>query len=151
MHACVIFFAALGNRALWYDAKGMDCVDDTWPYGAGRLVCVDFDGVLCERPPKNPLRFDGLPGAPIDGAFAYLEALLLCGWRVAVHSPRSRTVAGVRCMIDFFAEHGHADLAGRIAWPTHRPAAWLTISDRVLPFDGRFPQPMTLHRFGEKK
>ena len=119
---------------------------DDWAEGNGRLICVDFDGVIH----SYQHGFEGIDQAndpPVPGAFEFLDTLLQAGFRVAIYSSRSREYAGLRCMANYLHTHGAGHLVHKVSWPREKPAAWLTIDDRAVTFDGTFPSLRTIDRF----
>jgi hypothetical protein len=118
-------------------------------------ICLDFDGVIhCYDTPW--INAQTIPDPPVPGAFKFIESLWANGFRVAIHSSRSHQVDAVGAMRTWMA--GHLMMAGKtgeeaaafvdnIEWAYHKPAAFLTIDDRVLRFDGVWPNPEDLRSF----
>lgn len=105
-----------------------------------KTVCVDFDGVLH----SYTSGWKGLEVAddpPVEGAIEFLRKLLkdedvhLC-----IYSARSHRGAGVRAMRRWLLEHGMTRAeVNLIGFPLKKPSAHLTIDDRAMCFQGRFP------------
>ena len=103
------------------------------------IVCIDFDGVLHSYS-------SGWQGAdlandpPVPGAIEWLTALYEGGQvQPVIYSSRSRQDGGIRCMKDWLIRHGMpVELADNIGFPVTKPAAFLTIDDRAICFEGNF-------------
>lgn len=115
-----------------------------------KTILVDFDGVLnsyksgwqgvCE-----------LPDPPVDGAIEWLQTMCLDGrFDVCVYSSRSKEPNGPWAMRSWLVKHGFPqgllddDI---LRFPTEKPAAFLTIDDRVWLFLGVFPTPQQVFDF----
>lgn len=112
------------------------------------IICLDFDGVIHSytsgwRGARN------IPDPPVDGALAFILFALNEGFDVVIHSSRARYWGGIRAMRRWLRHH-----AGSIWYPScvragledvrftrWKPAAVVTIDDRAIRFDGKFPQP----------
>jgi hypothetical protein len=109
------------------------------------ILCVDFDGVvhLYTSPWTNA---STISDGPVPNALRWL-------WRatewfnVQIYSSRSKEPAGVVAMRDWMIEHSRQEfgddhpMAGTddaypIGFAHEKPAAFLTIDDRALPFEG---------------
>ena len=120
-----------------------------------KILCVDFDGVLHSY-------VSGWQGIavvsdpPVSGAIDWLRSLLtdtedVCcfaprykDFDVQIFSSRSKSWRGRRAMRHWlgteFAKAGYYyDLVKLLKFPRNKPAAWLTIDDRVWRFQGQFP------------
>lgn len=131
----------------------------------GRLLCIDFDGVLH--------LYDGtwggeatITGPAVPGAIAALQHYLRVGFSIAIFSTRSRTEEGRRAMCHWLNENGvphpwisYGDVyeppegyslrskQTQIRFPLTKPPAWLYIDDRAWRFDGTFPTVEALSGF----
>jgi hypothetical protein len=114
------------------------------------ILCVDFDGVihLYDSPWINE---HTIPDGPVPGALRWL-------WKatewftVMIYSSRSRTEAGRRAMREWMAHHSceefghdHPMSVGLrepypITFADEKPAAFLTVDDRAVTFDGDFTE-----------
>lgn len=113
-----------------------------------KTICIDFDGVLHSYS-------SGWEGAhiasdpPVPGALEWLREMIdHADFEPMVYSSRSRQPGGIRCMQDWLVEHGMSpsDVA-LLQFPTEKPAAWLTIDDRAICFEGTFPTLTTMQEF----
>lgn len=123
------------------------------------ILCIDFDGVIhsYERGWQN----GEIYGDVVPGFFAWVEAAK-DHFRLVIYSSRSKTEDGVIAMARWLHEQRQA---WRIAtnYPNdgaepasleimhEKPAAFLTIDDRAIQFDGNWAapelEPLTLLRF----
>lgn len=109
------------------------------------ILLVDFDGVIHSYT-------SGWQGAavisdsPVPGVDVFLE-LALRKFDVQVYSSRSKEAGGVSAMKMWLAEHVGIDITGQLSFPTEKPAAFLTIDDRCIQFDGTWPDVETLLSF----
>ena len=120
------------------------------------ILCLDFDGVIhsYESGWKGA---DVIPDPPVPGALQFI-AVAIGSFRVAIFSSRSNQPGGLRAMQQWFGYwsvdpvHGmppnfNHGIWGEIEWPTEKPAAFLTLDDRALTFDGTWPTMDTLRNF----
>lgn len=117
-------------------------------------LCVDFDGVIHSYSSKW-LNAAFIPDPPVPGALAWLLKATDT-FDVKIYSSRSSQEGGIKAMM-LWLEHwarielpndeagGYAanSLINRIcndngAFPTQKPAAFLTIDDRAICFDGNW-------------
>lgn len=126
----------------------------------GRILCLDFDGVIHSYE-------SGWQGAevvgdgPVAGAIAALHEYAKV-FTVAIYSSRSAQPGGIAAMkaaIDRWdADRSHnwrltrggdppAPIVPRLAFPDHKPPAFLSIDDRGICFEGIFPRAEDLLRF----
>jgi hypothetical protein len=110
------------------------------------ILCVDFDGVLHSY-------VSGWQGAetvmdgPVEGALAWLERCLE-HFDVQIYSSRTAQTGGVAAMRGWLHHHAMThfkydydtvrSFMEAIRFPLHKPAAFLTIDDRALTFNGDF-------------
>ena len=132
-----------------------------------KTVCLDFDGVL------NPYTsgWKGvaiIPDPPLPGTIEALLAYLDASFNVAVFSSRSKSICGrwamKRYLGNAIADHWTAggvssqyetcycrsdafDIVHALSWPWFKPAAWVTIDDRAICFDGTWPHPDEISSF----
>lgn len=111
-----------------------------------RVIAVDFDGVLHSYT-SGWQGADRIPDLPVPGAMKWLYNLVESGkFLVAIFS--SRNVGGRDAMKSWLHYHlanelGNSDaraqkIIEQLAFPLDKPAAWVTIDDRALCFDGCF-------------
>lgn len=105
------------------------------------ILCLDFDGVLHQY-------LSGWQGAdvvadgPVPGAMAFL-ADAVQSFEVCIYSSRTKSPGGIPAMETalhdwLFADRLY-DVFDLISFPDQKPAAFLTIDDRAICFDGTFP------------
>ena len=112
-----------------------------------RILCVDFDGVIHGYTSgwKGP---DVIPDPPVPGAINWLDEMLHLGWDVQIYSSRSRQGGGIAAMKSWLIAHAERGFdPERLGWPTQKPAAYLTIDDRAICFQGSFPSTEELEAF----
>ncbi len=119
------------------------------------LICLDFDGVLHSYT-------SGWKGAstisdpPVEGAMEFIWNAS-DHFRVAIFSSRSSQPGGMRAMIlwlrsnflqywEWHTTQAH-DKLDAIEWPLEKPAAFVTLDDRAITFDGTWPAIATLKEF----
>ena len=81
---------------------------------------------------------DVIPDPPVPGAMDFIRKALV-HFRVAIFSSRSNQSSGLEAMKDYIAvnsELGFHDPIEGLEWPTEKPAAFVTIDDRALCFNG---------------
>jgi len=122
------------------------------------ILCIDFDGVLHSYTSgwQGPRKASD---PPVDGAIEWLRSLLGCpedegigprylDFKVCIYSSRSKQFLGKQTMKTWLNKWGlswyEIEL---IKFPTRKPAAFLTIDDRALCFDGIFVPSKTLLTF----
>jgi len=105
-----------------------------------KILCVDFDGVLHSyKTGWHGPRI--VADAPVPGAIDWLRTMIYShDFVVCIYSSRSKQWGGKRAMKGWLNAHGlsNEELA-LIKFPTKKPAAFLTIDDRAICFDGNFP------------
>lgn len=111
-------------------------------------ICVDFDGVIhsYERGWQGGVIY----GTVVPGFFEWVERVR-DHVKIAIYSSRSKDEAGVVAMGMWLHEQRNAWIkAGGQRHPTEpldfdlvheKPAAWLTIDDRAIRFDGDWSAP----------
>lgn len=118
------------------------------------ILCLDFDGVLH----SYASGWQGaacIPDPPVPGAMAFLVDAL-ASFEVVIHSSRSGQEGGTLAMCDWLRKHltGHLhnslharDVVRCIGFPSQKPPAFVTLDDRAITFDGRFPSVSSLLAF----
>ena len=117
------------------------------------IICVDFDGVIHSY--KSGWQgIDNIPDPPVEGAIEWLKNHLPIpdeldafsppydGPIVQIYSSRSKSWRGRRAMKKWLVEYGlHPAYIrdGILKFPSKKPAAFLTIDDRAICFNGTFP------------
>lgn len=116
-------------------------------------ICVDFDGVIHSYT-SGWQGVSVISDPPVPGAIEWLEKHLpvpdaICsmappheGPIVQIYSSRSKSWRGRRAMKKYLIENGlHPAYIydGVLKFPKKKPAAFLTIDDRAICFDGTFP------------
>jgi len=102
------------------------------------ILCVDFDGVIHSYT-------SGWQGAnvvsdlPVPGAIEFLREAVK-HFQVAIFSSRSHQPGGIFAMKEWLGLAGNQEpWLDEISWPTTKPAAFLTIDDRAILFEGTWP------------
>jgi len=122
-----------------------------------KILCVDFDGVLHSYS-SGWQGADIIPDPPVDGAMQWLGKIILSGadYNVQIYSSRSKDPEGIKAMRDWVRENikntGYDEdtcihILGKIAYPTQKPPAYLTLDDRAICFRGTFPSIQELDLF----
>ena len=120
------------------------------------ILCLDFDGVIHSY--TQPWQgADVIPDPPVPGVFDFILSAL-DHFTIAIHSSRTSQTGGLAAMQSYVLK-GLIDYMGpglepeanltfsRIQWPTEKPPAFLTIDDRVLCFNGNWPDISELKAF----
>ena len=107
------------------------------------ILCVDFDGCLHSYA-SGWKGADIVPDPPVPGALKWLWKAAEW-WDVQIYSSRSSQPGGIEAMSKWlafhaFTEFGDEDSVARfletITFPEQKPAAFLTIDDRTICFEG---------------
>jgi hypothetical protein len=119
------------------------------------ILCLDFDGVIH----SYSSGWKGaavIPDPPVDGAMRFIWDASE-HFTIAVFSSRSNQMGGLSAMRkwlnkhfrDYWASDRTAcdDKLAEIVWPLDKPAAFITIDDRALTFDGTWPAVEALKSF----
>lgn len=111
-------------------------------------ICIDFDGVIHDY--KKGWRDGTIYGDVVPGFFEWLESVRF-KMKPVIYSSRSKTDEGVTAMGLWFHEKRNAWIAAggdrhpteplTIEFANEKPAAWLTIDDRAIRFDGKWDAP----------
>ncbi len=117
------------------------------------IICVDFDGVIHSYI-SGWKGVDIIPDPPVPGSINWLLMHLPTpdpignlepiydGPIVQIYSSRSKSWKGRRAMKKWLIKHGIPKPYFRdkiLKFPIKKPAAFLTIDDRAICFDGKFP------------
>ena len=131
------------------------------------ILSVDFDGVIHSLPgPWNGLT--EIPNPPVVGSIAFLQEAQDY-FNVQIFSSRSAHPDGIKAMQRWLAHWAHESAAyekdpitgavmevdeswtnewlANITWPTDKPAAFVTLDDKAVSFQGSFPDPEELTFF----
>lgn len=123
----------------------------TTPVLKKATLCLDFDGVI-HGYQSGWQGADVITDPPVPGAIDFIKEALN-HFQVAIYSSRSHQTGGIKAMQDWLtrAVGEHYGMVpvwiDMIEWPTHKPAAFITIDDRCIPFDGTWPAMKTLLEF----
>jgi hypothetical protein len=119
------------------------------------ILCLDFDGVIHSYT-SGWKGADTIPDPPVDGAMKFIWDATE-HFRVAIFSSRTNQPGGLKAMQTWLMLHFksywgiHATQAdnkwSEIEWPNEKPAAFITIDDRALTFEGTWPEIKTLKEF----
>jgi hypothetical protein len=125
------------------------------------ILCLDFDGVIHSYT-SGWKGADNIPDKPVDGAFRFLERAAI-HFDIQIFSSRSNQEGGILAMQHWFAKywteyifHKSPELKEKfseffcpdwIGFPTEKPAAFLTIDDRAITFNGIWPDIDDLRKF----
>ena len=102
-----------------------------------KTLCVDFDGVIHSY--EKGWQDGEIYGTVTDGFWKWLQEAVKY-FDVVIYSSRSKTEEGRRAMAKWLADQWN-DQNGpmpRITFAHEKPAAWLTIDDRAVQFQGRW-------------
>lgn len=103
-----------------------------------KTLCVDFDGVV-HAYTSGWKGADVVADDPVPGAIEWL-ARAVERFDVCIYSSRSSQTYGLIAMREWLAKHGGEALVKRLRFPSTKPAAFLTIDDRAICFDGTWPE-----------
>jgi hypothetical protein len=119
------------------------------------ILCLDFDGVIHSYT-SGWKGADVIPDPPVEGALKFIMDAS-DHFRVAIYSSRSGQPDGIYAMkkwlrrhfMDYWGTHAVQadDRFHDIEWPKEKPAAFITIDDRALTFDGTWPEIEALKGF----
>jgi hypothetical protein len=110
------------------------------------ILCVDFDGVIHSYTSKWENEYT-IPDPPVPGALEWLwQASRL--FTVTVYSSRSKPAEGINamreyiavCALDYFNDMDFVEreFMPSLVFAHEKPAAFLTIDDRAICFEGDF-------------
>ena len=109
------------------------------------ILLVDFDGVIHSYT-------SGWQGAgtvaddPVPGAIDFLRTAL-DHFHVNIYSSRTQQFEGEDAMRNWCRKWFGDEITGKLYFPNKKPAAFLTIDDRCICFQGTFPDPKELLSF----
>lgn len=119
------------------------------------ILCLDFDCV-CHSYTSGWKGADVIPDDYVEGLFEFLEAVK-DAFDVKVYSSRSHQPGGPEAMLVWFIaqrklwrERGGKppeDTPLSLGFPDHKPSAFVTLDDRALTFEGKWPSVETLKNF----
>jgi len=117
------------------------------------ILCLDFDGVIHSYA-SGWKGADIIPDGPVPGALMFLQEALQ-HFDVAIFSSRSHQPGGLKAMQTWLANWALSEMAvdedlawiDKIQWPLEKPAAFVTLDDRALTFDGTWPAIAALKEF----
>jgi len=109
------------------------------------ILLIDFDGVIHSYE-SGWKGVDQIVDIPVPGAFQFLMKAIE-KFDVQIYSSRSKDPEGVRAMDVWFWHWAKMELSTdeanklmhSIRYPTEKPAAFLTIDDRAICFQGSWP------------
>lgn len=111
------------------------------------ILCLDFDGVIHSYT-SGWKGADVVADPPVAGAFDFIRDAAE-HFSVQVYSSRSKDPDGIEAMRAWFRQWDDADYDQELhsdgilsfidAFPHQKPAAFLTIDDRALTFNGEWP------------
>lgn len=105
-----------------------------------KLLCLDFDGVLHRY--SRGYQDGSVYDIPTPGAQEFVKTTLDT-FDIVVYSARARTDAGKSEMRGWLTTHGFPLLP----ITCEKPPAFLTIDDRAITFDGKWPAVESLQAF----
>lgn len=111
------------------------------------ILCIDFDGVIHSYT-SGWKGVAEIPDPIVPGAIEFiLEAQKL--FRVAIYSTRSAHPDGRQAMRVYLMKHWNVspETFDALEWPEGKPSAFVTIDDRALTFNGKWPDLETLRAF----
>jgi hypothetical protein len=119
------------------------------------ILLLDFDGV-CHSYTSGWQGVDVIPDPHVPGLFEFLEQATE-HFDIQIYSSRSKDTEGLNAMAVWFIterkkwrEQGGRSPVGahlNFKFPTEKPAAFLTIDDRCICFNGAWPNPEQMLQF----
>jgi len=109
------------------------------------ILCLDFDGV-CHSYTSGWKGAAVIPDPPVPGMEEFLVAAINY-FDVAIYSSRSGQEGGIQAMKDWFDQYTITDIRTMLNFPTEKPPAMVGIDDRVLTFNGIWPNLNELVNF----
>lgn len=117
------------------------------------ILCLDFDGV-CHSYASGWKGAAIIPDDPVPGLFEFLEQAAPV-FDIQIYSSRSNQEGGIEAMQFWFVEQrrkwresgGQGSEVISISFPTEKPSAFIGLDDRVLTFDGLWPDVGMLRNF----
>lgn len=116
------------------------------------ILCLDFDGVIHSY--TSGWQGKGVVAdPPVDGAMFFIKEAVE-RFDLCIYSSRSRTITGRKAMQEWLKKELRKELGSdwyqvyrSIKWPWFKPAALVTIDDRAIQFDGKFPEFSEIRNF----
>ncbi len=114
------------------------------------ILCLDFDGV-CHSYVSGWQGANTIPDPPVEGLFEFLEEVRH-HFSIHIYSSRSHQEGGIEAMREWFdywieVDYGNSSPEFGLHFPTHKPAAKVTIDDRGILFMGMWPSIELLRNF----
>lgn len=111
-----------------------------------KILCLDFDGVIHSYD-SGWQGAENIPDKPVSGAFPFIiEAVET--FEVHIYSARSGQEGGIEAMQKWLIRHElPMKILKQIKWPTTKPAAFISLDDRVITFNGFWPKIDALVKF----
>lgn len=116
--------------------------------GRKPILCLDFDGV-CHLYTSGWKGAAVIPDPPVAGLWEFLAGALY-EFEVDIFSSRSGQEGGIAAMQAWFSEYcpeWSKWVLKELKFPTEKPPAFVGIDDRVLTFEGRWPDIKSLKEF----
>ncbi len=126
------------------------------------ILCLDFDGV-CHSYISGWQGATVIPDPPVDGLFEFLLAVHRQGFfEINIYSSRSSQPGGIEAMRRWFGKEWAANCLAHdivisfmeqplcpdwIHFPTEKPPFYVALDDRVLTFNGVWPNVEALSNF----
>ena len=106
-------------------------------------ICVDFDGVIHSYS-SGWQGVDVIPDPPVEGSIHWLKRHLprlgYDGPVAMIYSARSKYPEGIGAMKKWLLKYGfNQKELDKLAFPTQKPVAFVTIDDLAICFEGKFP------------
>lgn len=112
--------------------------------GRKPILSLDFDGV-CHSYTSGWKGAAVIPDEPVPGIFEFIKAADE-HFEIAIFSSRSNQAGGVDAMYGWFEQHCPG-ITGCLTFPLEKPPAFIGIDDRVLTFNGQWPEIAALKNF----
>jgi hypothetical protein len=122
-------------------------------FRAKPILCLDFDGVI-HRYDSKWTDAKTISDGPVDGALEFIRAAQ-AHFHISIFSSRSGTAEGRLAMFQWLKKHASETWGEReaflvligVEFPHEKPPAFISIDDRVMCFEGLFPDPRALLGF----
>jgi hypothetical protein len=122
-------------------------------FRAKPILCLDFDGVI-HRYDSKWTDAKTISDGPVDGALEFIRAAQE-HFHISIFSSRSGTAEGRLAMFQWLKKHASEMWGEReaflvligVEFPHEKPPAFISIDDRVMCFEGLFPDPRALLGF----
>ena len=113
-----------------------------------KILCIDFDGVIHSYT-SGWKGYDIVADPPVPGAIDWLCKLVeSIEFEPVIYSSRSKRSQGIVSMSNWLLRYGMPEhILEKITFPTRKPAAFLTIDDRAICFNGVFPTSYEMNNF----